>query len=513
MKNIIIGAGPAGITAAYKLSSKSEVEVFERFDRVGGISATEDFEGNKLDLGPHRFYTKSEKVLNFWKEMLPLQGKPAIDDIELNHDLLPFSDKPDAPDPEQEDAVLLHRRRITRIYYRKKFFDYPVNLSFNTIKGLGLINMVKIGFTYFWALLFKKPETSLENFFINRFGSHLYRTFFKDYTEKLWGIKCDELSAEWGSQRVKGISVSKILKEILGKMFLRNKFKTKETSLIESFYFPKLGAGQMYEQIAEKAKTNGTKINLSTNVEKIKLAGNKVYSIVVNKDGKKHEVVGDNFISSMAISDLIGKMDGNVPEKVKKAAKGLLYRNVRLAAFLFNNLKIKNTTKVNNYNNLIPDVWIYIQEKNIFAGRMEVINNFSPYLVKDNKNQVCVTVEYFCSDGDKFWTMSDEEFCNFALSELVKMDIVEENSALSHKAYRVEKAYPVYFGGYKDFDILKDFINSISNLYPIGRNGMHKYNNMDHSILTGMETADCILTGSPDKKSVWKVNTEKEYQG
>ena len=445
--------------------------------------------------------------------MLPLQGKHAEDDLELNRDLLPISDNPDAPDPAKEDAVLLHRRRITRIYYRKKFFDYPVNLSFNTIRGLGLINMVKIGCTYFWALLFKKPETSLENFFINRFGSHLYRTFFKDYTEKLWGIKCNELSAEWGSQRVKGISISKILKEILGKLFLRSKFKTKETSLIESFYYPKFGAGQMYNQIAEKAKENGAKINLNANVEKIILSGNRVYSIVVNQDGKQQKILGDNFISSMPISDLISKMEGNVPQSVRKAAEGLLYRNVRLAAFVFEKLKIKNTTKVKNYNNLIPDVWIYIQEKNIFAGRMEIINNFSPYLVKNNKNQVCLTVEYFCSDGDRFWTMSDEEFCDFALSELVKMDIVEENSALSRKAYRVEKAYPVYFGGYKDFDILKDFINSIPNLYPVGRNGMHKYNNMDHSILTGMETADSILTGKPDKPSVWKVNTEKEYQG
>ena len=250
MKNVIIGAGPAGITAAYQLSKQKnmEIELVEKSDFIGGISATLDFDGNKVDLGPHRFYTKSDRVQDFWENILPLQGKPTIDDIELEH-TLPFSNKPDAPDPEKTDDVFLKRPRLTRIYYRKKFFNYPVKLSWDTIKGLGFINMMKIGFTYSWTLIFKKKETNLENFFINRFGRHLYKTFFKDYTEKLWGIKCNEISAEWGAQRVKGISISKILKEILGKVFLRKKFQTKETSLIEFFYYPKFGSGQMYNKM------------------------------------------------------------------------------------------------------------------------------------------------------------------------------------------------------------------------------------------------------------------------
>ena len=512
MKNVIIGAGPAGVTAAYQLSKQPEMEVelVEKSNFIGGISATLDIDGNKLDLGPHRFYTKSDRVQEFWESILPLQGKPTIDDIELEHNL-PFSEKPNAPDPQETDDVLLKRPRLTRIYHRRKFFDYPVKLSWNTIKGLGFINMMKIGFTYFWALMFKKEEVNLENFFINRFGSHLYKTFFKDYTEKLWGVKCSEISAEWGAQRVKGISITKILKEIFGKVFLRKKFQTKETSLIESFYYPKFGAGQMYNKIADIASKNGAKISCSSNVEKINMKEGKISSILVSTCGILREITGDNFISSMPIAELISKMDGSVPEEVKQVASGLMYRNVRLAAFLFKKLKIKNTTNIKTYNDLVPDVWIYIQEKNVRAGRLEIMNNFSPYLVKDNKNQVCLTVEYFCSDTDDLWTMSDESFCYLALSELIQMGFVDEKDFISQKSFKVEKGYPVYFGAYKDFDLVKDFINSIPNLYPIGRNGMHKYNNMDHSILAALETVDCIISGTSSKESIWEVNTEQEY--
>ena len=512
MKNVIIGAGPAGITATYQLSKQPEMEVelVEKADFIGGISATLDFDGSKVDLGPHRFYTKSDRVQEFWESILPLQGKPAIDDIELGHNL-PFSEKSNAPDPEQTDDVFLKRPRLTRIYHRKKFFDYPVKLSWNTIKGLGFFNMIKIGFTYSWTLVFKKKETNLENFFINRFGRHLYKTFFKDYTEKLWGIKCSEISAEWGAQRVKGISISKILKEIVGKIFYRGKFQTKETSLIEFFYYPKFGSGQMYEKMAKIASENNAHISLSTNVEKIIMEEGKISSIIVNTNGNLREICGDNFISSIPIKELIAKMDGNVPENVKQVANGLMYRNVRLGGFLLKKLKMKNTTNIKTYNDIVPDVWIYIQEKNILAGRLEIMNNFSPYMIKDNKNQVCITVEYFCSDTDDLWTMPDDVFCRLVLSELVQMGFVDEKDVISQKSFKVEKGYPVYFGTYKDFDTVKEYINSIPNLYPIGRNGMHKYNNMDHSILTALETVDCIIGKTPSKESIWKVNTEQSY--
>ena len=510
MKNIIIGCGPAGVTAAYELAKQKEkVEVVEKNPYIGGISATVDFNGNKVDLGPHRFFTKSDRVQNLWESVLPLQGKPTIDDIELEHNI-PFSSKKGAPDPQKKDDVLLHRPRMTRIYYRKKFFDYPVTLSFNTIKGLGIINVGFIGLSYFKSLVFKRKEVSLEDFFINRFGKRLYETFFKDYTEKLWGINCSDIPAEWGAQRVKGISIAQILKDIFSKLLLGKKFKTKQTSLIESFYYPKFGAGQMYEKMVSEAKENGAKFSFNSDVSKINVENNRVKSIVVNENGRERELSGDNFISSMPIQELISKMEGKVPQKVKTIAKGLPYRNVRLAAFLLNKLKLKNTTTMKTYNDLIPDVWIYIQERGVKAGRMEIINNFSPYLVKNNKTQVCITVEYFCGDKDDLWKMSDKDFLDFAAAELVQMKIADEADFIESKSFKIEKAYPAYFGTYKDFSVVRDFINSIENLYPVGRNGMHKYNNMDHSILAALETVDCI-TQKTDKSIIWNINTEQSY--
>lgn len=512
MKNIIIGSGPAGVTAAFELSKQkdAEVRVIEKNNYIGGISATVDFDGNKVDLGPHRFFTKADRVQRLWENVLPLQGKPTIDDIELEHNI-PFSSLPDAPDPEKNDVVLLHRPRMTRIYYRKKFFDYPVTLSLNTIKGLGLINVGFIGVSYFWSVVFKRKEVSLEDFFINRFGKRLYQTFFKDYTEKLWGINCSDIPAEWGAQRVKGISIAQILKEIISKIFMGKKFKTKQTSMIESFYYPKFGAGQMYEEMVKTAEKRGAVFSFNSDVTKICIQDNRVVSIGIENEGKEQKIEGDNFLSSMPIQELIAKMEGDVPQKVKDVAKELPYRNVRLAAFLFNKLKLKNTTKLKTYNDLIPDVWIYIQESGVKAGRMEIINNFSPYLIKNNKNQVCVTVEYFCSDNDELWKQSEDKFLKFSLDELIKMGIAEENDFISQKSFKIEKAYPAYFGSYKDFGIIKDFINSIPNLYPMGRNGMHKYNNMDHSILTALETVDCINGKTTDKSFIWNVNTEQTY--
>lgn len=513
MKNVIIGGGPAGITAAFELSKEKEMQVtlVEKESYIGGISATLDFDGNKVDMGPHRFFTKSERVQKLWESVLPLQGAPAIDDIELEHNL-PLSKLPDAPNPEITDDVLLNRPRLTRIYYRKKFFDYPVSLSLNTLLGLGFTNVFMIGISYLMSCIFKRKENSLEDFFINRFGTRLYETFFKDYTEKLWGVSCKDIPAEWGAQRVKGISVIRIVKEILGKLFLGKRFKTKQTSLIESFYYPKLGSGQMYKKMADIAEKNGADISLNSNVERINVENNRVKSVVINKNGKKDEIICDNFISSMPVKELIAKINGEIPQRVADTAKNLPYRNVRLAAFLLKKLKLKNTTKIKTYNNLIPDVWIYIQEKGVRAGRMEIINNFSPYLVSNNKNQVCITVEYFCSDTDDIWQQNDENFLDMALGELIQMNIAQKEDFIGRKSFKISKAYPAYFGSYKDFEIIKEYINSVENLYPVGRNGMHKYNNMDHSILTALETVDCIISPLNNKKSVWNVNTEQDYQ-
>ncbi|MBQ4084243.1 MAG: NAD(P)/FAD-dependent oxidoreductase [Alphaproteobacteria bacterium] len=512
-KAIIIGAGPAGVTAAYELLNGSDIQpiIYEKENYIGGISATREVAGNKVDLGPHRFFTKSDRVLNLWQEILPLQGKPTFDDVELEHNPELSKDE-NAPDPEKTDKVLLKRNRLTRIYYLKKFFDYPVTLSMNTIFGLGLFKMIKIGFSYGKSLVFKKKETNLENFLINRFGKELYLTFFKDYTEKLWGISCSEISAEWGAQRIKGISISKIFMEILSKMFSGKKHKTKETSLIDAFFYPKLGAGQMYEEIARTAVSKGAEIHLGKTVKKINVKDGKVVSVVVaDKDGKEEEVFGDYFLSSMPIQELITDMGDAVPEEVRAVSDGLLYRDLRLGAVVLKKLTIKNKTAIKTYNDIIPDVWIYIQEKGVKMGRMEIINNFSPYLMKDVKNEVCLTLEYFCNEKDDIWKMSEDEFLSLIMTELEKMGIADKKNFISGTSFKIYKAYPAYFGSYKDFGKIKDFLNTIGNLYPMGRNGMHHYNNMDHSVLSAMITADNIKKANPDKETIWLLNTEKEY--
>ena len=360
--------------------------------------------------------------------------------------------------------------------------------------------------------MFKKKETNLENFLINRFGKELYLTFFKDYTEKLWGISCSEISAEWGAQRIKGISISKIFMEILSKMFSGKKHKTKETSLIDAFFYPKLGAGQMYEEIARTAVSKGAEIHLGKTVKKINVKDGKVVSVVVaDKDGKEEEVFGDYFLSSMPIQELITDMGDAVPEEVRAVSDGLLYRDLRLGAVVLKKLTIKNKTAIKTYNDIIPDVWIYIQEKGVKMGRMEIINNFSPYLMKDVKNEVCLTLEYFCNEKDDIWKMSEDEFLSLIMTELEKMGIADKKNFISGTSFKIYKAYPAYFGSYKDFGKIKDFLNTIGNLYPMGRNGMHHYNNMDHSVLSAMITADNIKKANPDKETIWLLNTEKEY--
>ena len=258
-KVVIIGAGPAGLTAGYYLLKNSkdyEVTIIEKDNNVGGISKTINYNGNRMDLGGHRFFTKEERINNIWKEILPVQGKESYDDLLLENNKV-LADK--GPNPEKEDKVFLIRNRVSRIYYSKKFFDYPVNLSFNTIKNLGLIKTIESGFSYLKSLFIKRKETNLENFYINRFGKKLYSIFFEGYTEKLWGRNPKNIDASWGKQRVKGISIKEVLKDYFCRLFKINN-KSKETSLIESYYYPKYGPGQMYEEMSKEYKLLGGKL-------------------------------------------------------------------------------------------------------------------------------------------------------------------------------------------------------------------------------------------------------------
>lgn len=511
----IIGAGPSGLTAGYELLKKSgfKVIIIEKLNIFGGIARTISYKGNRMDLGGHRFFTKSENVKKIWDELLPIQSKPSKDDI-LTEKYKEINYPPEGPDPEKEDKVMLIRKRTSRIYYLKKFFDYPVSLNKNTIKNLGFLKMSKIGFSYLKSQIFPiKPEKSLEDFFINRFGYELYDTFFRDYTEKVWGTKCSEIKPEWGEQRIKGLSIKSILKDIILNSLSKNYSDNKkiETTLIRKFYYPKYGPGQLWDEMANIIEKKGGIIIKNTEVVGFETDGFKITKVIAEnlKNRKKIEIKSDFVVSSMAIKDLLNAMDRK-EEKAKKVAENLVYRDFLTTGILVKKLKIKNETKEKTINDIVPDNWIYLQDRDMIAGRLQIFNNWSPYLVAD-LNTVWLGVEFFCNRNDKLWNMEDNELINLSVKELEKCGIIDSSDFIDGTVERVEKAYPAYFGSYENFDIVKNYLDKIENLYPVGRNGMHRYNNMDHSMLTAIETVKCILEGR-DKKDIWNINTEKEYQ-
>ncbi len=506
-KVIIIGAGPAGLTAGYELLKKSkdyEVIILEESNAIGGISRTVKYNGNRMDIGGHRFFSKDDRVMEWWNSIMPLQGSPSFDDKKLGREkkLAPVG-----PDPDKEDRVMLVRNRVSRIYYLKKFFDYPVSMKLSTFKNMGLVRTVKAGFSYLGSVVHKLPETSLENFYINRFGRVLYSMFFEGYTEKLWGRHPSEISADWGSQRVKGLSVMAVIKDMLGKL-IPSKNKKVETSLIEEYVYPKYGPGQLWEIVADEIKAMGGTIIMNCGVNKINNTDNRIVSVGCTNG---ETIEGDIFISSMPIKDLVADMD-NVPSKEASVAEGLPYRDFVTVGLLVNKLNLKNETNIKTLGNIVPDCWIYVQDTGVKLGRIQIFNNWSPYMVKDAENTVWIGLEYFCDEGDSFWNMSDEKCISQAISELVKMGIInsKEDVLDSHRE-KVKKAYPAYFDTYDNIDILIDWLNKFDNLYCVGRNGQHRYNNMDHSMVTSFEAVGNILSGKSTKENVWNVNTEKEY--
>lgn len=471
-KVLIIGAGPAGLTASYKFlkdKEKYDVTVLELESQVGGICRTINYNGNRMDLGGHRFFTKSDEINKLWEEVMPKVDTPTSN----------------------KDKVFLTRNRLSRIYFNKKFFDYPVSLSVDTLKKMGFINTIKVGFSYLASRFRKLDETNLENFYINRFGKKLYSMFFEGYTEKLWGIHPSMISADWGSQRVKGLSITKVLSSALKKV-LRIKDKNVETSLIDNFYYPKLGPGEYFEEMASKIKSMGGRILLNTKVDSINIKNNKIISVKANNNTYNC----DYLVSTMPIKELCRMLTNN--KKILNISDNLPYRDFMTIGVILKRTNIK-----------LEDTWIYVQEPNIKMGRIQVFNNWSPYLVKD-KNTVSLGLEYFAKEGDEFWKMDDSHFKDFAMSELEEMGISSNNYLLDYHVERVKKAYPAYFGTYKDMDKIINYLDKFSNLYCIGRNGMHRYNNMDHSMLAGIECYKCIK-GLSNKKNIWNINTEKEY--
>lgn len=518
MKNVvIIGAGPAGLTAAYTLLNESKEYhpiIIEAGEFIGGISRTAKYNGNRIDIGGHRFFSKDKDIMDMWMKILPLQGAPSKDDIILGREHTHSDDK--NADPEKIDDVFLARTRVSRIYYRRRFFDYPISLKPATFINMGFANTMKAGFGYLGSVFHKLPETSLENFYINRFGKPLYQMFFEDYTEKLWGVHPSNIAADWGAQRVKGLSVWKVITSALSKPFKKKNSKV-ETSLIEEFYYPKYGPGQLWEKLADINCKMGAELLMQREVVGINAENGVIKSVTVKNtdrnspDFEKEETIECDFlISSMPIKDIASALP-QVPEDIFRIADGLPYRDFITVGLLLNKLELENKTKMKTINNIVPDCWIYIQERDVKIGRLQIFNNWSPYLVDDMNKHVWVGLEYFCTEGDNMWNIPPEDFISFAAGELEKIGIIKKENIVDSFTAKVKKAYPAYFGTYAEFDKVKDYLDSYTNLFCVGRNGQHRYNNMDHSMLTAINAARSIISGTMDKESVWNVNTEKEY--
>lgn len=513
-KVLIIGAGPAGLTAAYELLKKDpslQVTILEEQEYVGGISRTYSFHGNRMDIGGHRFFSKDSRVVELWNEIMPLQGQPSKDDLLLGREKTLAQN---GPDPEKEDEVMLVRQRVSRIFFLRKFFDYPISMKFSTFKNMGFVRTMKAGFGYLGSCIHKRKEKSLEDFYINRFGKPLYQMFFEDYTTKVWGVSPKNISPDWGAQRVKGLSLSKAVWEIIAKPF-RKLFHSKkvETSLIEEFHYPKFGPGQLYETMAKRIIEMGGKIEYGQKVVSIETNDYEIVSITTEKNGENITWKADEYISSMAIADLYRAIGEEfVPASVYQTATELLYRDFLTVGLLLDELKIKNKTKMKTVSGIVPDCWIYIQERDVKVGRLQIFNNWSPYMVKDLEHTVFVGLEYFVNEGDELWNLSDEEMIAFAKEELAKIDIIDPSHVKDACRLNVKKAYPAYFGSYANFHEVEEDLKKYKNLYCVGRNGQHRYNNMDHSMVTAMVAASLILE---EKKytvdDLWSVNTEKEY--
>jgi protoporphyrinogen oxidase len=516
---VIIGAGPAGLMAAFELLDKTDIKpiIFEQTGDIGGISKTVDYKGNRIDIGGHRFFSKSSRVMKFWLDLMPIQTVPAKDDILLGRQLPPVEyDRSVEADPQKMDRVMLIRKRISRILFMRKFFDYPISLTLRTVANLGFFRTFKITVSYIKAQVFPvRKEKSLEDFLINRFGRELYKTFFRDYTEKVWGVSCDKIKPEWGAQRIKGLSIAREIKHAVKAAIRRDMSigqKEVETSLINQFLYPKYGPGQLWQEVANIVESKGGQIYLRHKAVGVKSQNNKIVSLKVKdeKTAELKEFKADFVFSSMPVRDLIEAMGQDVPRQVREVAADLCYRDFITVGLLVKKLKIKNDTDIKTVNDVVPDNWIYIQENDVKIGRLQIFNNWSPFLVAD-EDTVWLGLEYFCNIGDVFWSMPDENLKKFAVSELIKIGVIDADDVLDGVVIRMEKTYPAYFGSYDRFDVVRNYTDSFSNLFLIGRNGMHRYNNQDHSMLTAMAAVENIVNGVTSKDNIWQVNSEDEY--
>lgn len=511
-KAIIIGAGPAGLTAAYELLKRTDITpiILEKSGEIGGISRTTNYKGNRMDMGPHRFFSKSDRVMDWWLKMMPLE-QSSEKEVTISYQNKSREINGECTTSKEKEKVMLVIQRLTRIYFLRKFFAYPIQLSIDTLKTLGLIRTIKIMISFLWIRLFpRKPEKSLEDFIINKFGKQLYLLFFKDYTEKVWGIAPSQISAEWGAQRIKGVSLSKAIAGAIKSLKKKKgdiSQKETETSLIEQFLYPKYGPGSLWEEVARQVQEMGGKIYMHQDVTNIYTHEGNIQSVITtnSQTGQTGAWEGDYFFSTMPVQELIAGMGNEVPKEVQEVAAGLQYRDFINVGVLLRQLCTKDGKKLE-----LKDNWIYIQERDVKVGRLMIYNNWGTGMIKD-PNTTWIGMEYFCNKTDDFWALDDASIQKVAIQELLKMDLARTEDILDITVRRMEKTYPAYFGTYDQFDKIKAYTDQFSNLFLVGRNGMHKYNNADHSMLTAMVAVDNIETGIITKDNLWTINTEQEY--
>lgn len=457
---IIIGAGPAGLTAAYQLVKRNiRPIVIEKSNQVGGLARTEDYKGYRFDIGGHRFFTHLQEVEQLWEEVLG------------------------------EEFIKV--ARLSRIYYQGRYFNYPLNI-FNTLSNLGIVESLLILLSYFKAKLWPHPEEkTFEHWVINRFGQRLYQKFFKTYTEKVWGILCTTIQADWAAQRIKGLSLKTVVSNAL---FSNNHNRAK--TLIHEFHYPVLGPGIMWQRFQELIEGQGGVTHLNSEVVRFKLKGNRIQEVSLIQGEKTIGIPGENFFSSIPLTELIFRLDPPAPNEVLVAAHHLTYRSFVLVGLIINR------------GDLFPDQWIYVHSPEVKVGRIQNFRNWSPKMVPDPK-KTSLGMEYFCTEGDEIWRMPDIELLKLAKRELVHLGMAEAAEVEDGVVYRQPKAYPVYNNDYQQhLQVIQRFLVTIENLQTIGRNGLHRYNNQDHSMLTGMLAVENILGANHD---LWELNKNQEY--
>ena len=515
---VIIGAGPAGLTAALELSrsGRAGVTVLEATQDIGGLSKTVAYKGNRIDIGGHRFFSKSDWVMDWWRDMLPVampEGGFAQEQVRLGYQgASRLLGRGEVRARESEESVMLLRNRLSRIYWGGQFFDYPLKPGLDMVRKLGPAKCVALGASYAAAMARPiRPERSLEDFLINRFGQRLYRQFFKEYTEKVWGVPCHEISAEWGAQRIKSLSVRKLLAHALRKLVPGQAGSGPATSLIEHFLYPKYGPGQMWETAAQRFERAGGRLVRGARVSRIERDGHRVTGVVATMpDGQPQRFAAGHVVSTMPVRELLQAMRPAPAPEVLEVGNGLQYRDFITVGLLYRKLR-RTPASVDPKTNLVPDNWIYIQDPGVKVGRLQVFNNWSPYMVAD-PGTVWVGLEFFARDDDELWAMSDEQLKALAVREMQQLRLADEADALDATVIRMPKAYPGYFGSaYARFDTVRTWLDGMPNLYLVGRNGMHRYNNQDHSMLSAHVAVQEILAGGGDHTAIWDVNIDDDY--